>query len=62
MNSALPLYNQAMALHPSKKSLRFPLQDLFNEYIDCCLIIMKEFSLSSIRECLVCLPTRSAGS
>jgi hypothetical protein len=57
MNAALPLYDQAVALHPSKRSLQFPLKNLFNEYIDCCINIMKEFSQSPISECLFALPT-----
>ncbi len=58
MNIALPLYDQALALHPNKKSLQYPLQDLFNEYIDCCLIIMKEFSLNPLCECLPKTPNQ----
>ncbi|KAK0732045.1 P-loop containing nucleoside triphosphate hydrolase protein [Lasiosphaeris hirsuta] len=52
MNAALPIYDQALALHPNRKSLKFPLQNLFNEYVDCCLVIMKEFSQNPIKNLL----------
>ncbi|KAI1123776.1 P-loop containing nucleoside triphosphate hydrolase protein [Nemania abortiva] len=49
MHAALPLFERGMALHPNMESLKFPLKDLFNEYIDCCVVIVREFSHGPIK-------------
>jgi len=52
MNKALPLYERTLSLYQGEfgNSLRSALQDLFNEYVDCCLAVMKEFTQSALSE------------
>ncbi|KAI0407262.1 P-loop containing nucleoside triphosphate hydrolase protein, partial [Xylaria palmicola] len=52
MHAALPSFKRGLALHPHAESLRFPLKDLFNEYIGCCLVIVKEFNNSPFKNLL----------
>jgi len=44
VNNCLPLYDRSVALHPNAASLRWRLGRLFENYMSCCLEIVKHFS------------------
>lgn len=41
LNSSLPTFEQHMALFPVEPSLQWPLQDIYEEYMDFCVNVIR---------------------
>jgi hypothetical protein len=59
VNNYLPLYDRSLALHPNAASLRWSLRRLFENYMTCCLEIVKHFSRKPLSQLeSICFLTR----